>query len=41
MADLLHKYIRIESGFQKSVNLAYDLFDEDKVADFNGVDPLS
>lgn len=34
MADLLNKYIRIEPGFQKSVNLAYDLFDEDKVADF-------
>lgn len=34
MAELLHRYIRIEPGFQKSVNLAYDLSDEEKIIDF-------
>lgn len=34
MNELLEKYIRIEPGFQKSINLAYDLLDEAKVSDF-------
>lgn len=34
MNKLLQKYIRIEPGFQKSVNLNFDLNDESKVADF-------
>lgn len=34
MKELLENYIRIEPGFQKSVNLAYDLLDEAKVSDF-------
>ena len=34
MKELLENYIRIEPGFQKSVNLAYDLLDEAKVFDF-------
>lgn len=34
MKGLLNKYITIEPGFQKSVNLFYDLSDEAKVVDF-------
>ena len=34
MSKLLDRYIRIEPGFQKSINLAYDLADETKVSDF-------
>ena len=30
----LDKYIQIQQGFQSSVNIAYDFFDEDKLRNF-------
>ena len=34
MTFSIQNYIKIEPGFQKSINLVYDLFDEEKVSDF-------